>query len=220
MKFINRTFALLAFALFFSSCQEDIVKCGPEYIAATDFTAYWRFPTGSNWIYKLDTSVDIYDTVTGANRIFYGNYNPDGGPCDFRIYQQFLQHSNLKYFIPSDTVTNSSVEMLFSNPDNILNHYTSSRSLFSYDELVKYPYKIGDSIRNSRLASIKLNSIDTFNSAFGKFDSTIHLTSTPPVPYLNLKHFTDMYLAKNVGIVKITYTNGEVWNLIKYEIKK
>jgi hypothetical protein len=192
--------------------------------APKDFLAYWYFPSESRWVYKLDTSVDIFDTLSNVSSLSEEIYGaPDGpGHCRY-VYRSIIYHSNTAYFPHYDAPRQPLGYELLRADDDIktngwrLSQYSESAVIYPARSLFEYPFQPGSEIEGN-----KLQSIDSFSTPLGTFDSTLHITSfmeqnTLPGP--SYKHFKEMHIAKNVGLIEIKYTNGEIWKLVDYEIK-
>lgn len=216
--------------LCFFSCgpkQPEIPPCKEFAEAPQEFLDYWFFPKGSFWVYKLDSSADIYDTVvvdiSNAGR---GVTDPEAGiyeGCGM-VYWTSLTHSDTIFHTPPKK------DIAFRSKSNFRTYYGKTTGSWSlYDEggdgkylmagdLFWYPFKDGE-IAEGNSTDIKFNGLITFESSkFGVLDSTIFLSTT--IKFYNSRHFKEMYIAKNIGIVKIKYNSGEVWELVGYKIKE
>lgn len=225
----NILYYLVFALLLFNSCNKDKVEgCKELAKAPQEFLDYWHFPNGSMWVYKLDSSEDIYDTViVEFSRAEKGITDYDGGPnegCEM-VYLTRLIHSDTIFH----THPKGAPDFYKSHSDFRTFYGKSTGSWSLYDNggdgkylmagtLFWYPFKEGE-IAKGNSTDIKFNGLITFSSdKFGAIDNTIFLSSN--ITPSHSKHFKEMFIAKNIGIMKLKYTNGETWELVDYKIKK
>ncbi|MGZ5303371.1 MAG: hypothetical protein ACXWDO_04615, partial [Bacteroidia bacterium] len=129
---------------------------------------------------------------------------PKGAPAFFKSHDDYRSYYGK---------TSGSWTVHHNDSDNKAKYLNSG-------DLFWYPFKDGEIARGNS-TYIKFDGLISYDSPFlGMLDSTISLSCNIDLDPLKFKHFTNMYLAKNIGVVQIKYTNGDVWNLVDYKIKK
>lgn len=221
MKKIHYLLLLLPFIL--GSCDRNQYVCKEQDLveAPPEFLQYWYFPKGSYWIYKLQDTVGVYDTVRVTNdhkRYCKGDdpHNPDcdQGNCVW-MYSNTWEHSDTTFF--------------YSKPNYPANHYTTSYYFGTYwavagsgsaastpPYLFKYPYTINETF----LGNTKVVSEDTINVIAGTFAKTVHIIPEPvkdndSSKYDYVKH---LYITPQVGVIKWHYTHNKIWELVEYDV--
>jgi len=197
----------------------DVITQAPQ-----EFLDYWFFPVGSWWVYRnQDGEIDTV-TCTIRESNFYTPEDAYGLiPCLY-YYRCFYDHSNKKYFPDVGMKNKHSIEGLSSNNGIFWNLLASNYGSYYYFQyFFKYPYNIGDTVNYKVISNkVRLTTILDTNSL--QIDSHqfynvvninyFHEGDKPDLLYENI------WLANEVGIVKISYYSGEYWELIDYKINK
>ncbi|MEA3496383.1 MAG: hypothetical protein U9R42_10150 [Bacteroidota bacterium] len=214
-------FSLVIFLLLqVSSCREkgcEAIKKAPQ-----EFLDYWYFPEGSWWVYQnQDGEIDTVKCF--ENKI---EHDYDFFPCVFQ-YLSAVKHSNKKYFYQKDypQYSGHNFQGLNFGKGNCQLRVLSFNDYYSFSTILNFPFKIGDilvhgeindEIRIKKIAdsnSIEINNTMYYNS--------IHILQTVE-GNINIPEIfaENIWLSKNTGLIKVTYFNGEYWELINHFINK
>jgi|GEM_PF-6614802 len=191
--------------------------------APQEFLDYWFFPVGSWWVYRNKDGE--FDTVTCIlkDSIYYKpNDNYGLFPCIY-YYNCTFKHTNQEYY-PSDYhyIYSRYNNPTYQNGKWLLvaeggNGYYFLNFFFRYQpklmDTVNY-YTVSNKVRLTQITDTNVININgkTFYSTVGI--SNFHEGDKPDLLYENI------WITKEIGIVKISYYNGNYWELIDYKINK
>jgi hypothetical protein len=209
-----------------ASCKDKNIACKTSELveAPPEFLKYWYFPKGSYWIYKLQDTTGVYDTVRVVkNEITH--FEPydhvmDQVPCSNR-YNTYWQHSNEVYFNPypyEDAM--HSFESYYIEPNYWSMSMISRMNLHGFAHMFAVPYEEGKDMNQSS----HLENILTLNTTNTPFPNTLHIIPTSKVFDKADSTIGDypkhIYLSPDVGISRIEYTHNRKWELVDYFIAK
>lgn len=215
----SKIFFLFIFTLLFIgsfSCKKE-KKCAPIPDLPQDFLDYWFFPKDSWWVYQLKDST-LIDTLTVKNTyVDFKDISIEGPPECVKTYNIFLTHS-------ADIYKDSSVIHFASwyGNDQLIGLGVSPDPLFAglsgVPFFVYYPFELGDTIHYYKEDFILKNK-DPLNTPYGNIIDVIHIVS---ISYVNntIKEGSEIWFAKNIGIVKYIPPNKDKWELLDYKINK
>ena len=199
-------------------------ECEQVIQAPQEFLDYWFFPEGSWWVYQnqngeIDTAI-----CTRSDSFFYQLNDHHGVPpyCKW-IYQSLLKHSNDTYFRKKHQEDIQELYSVNSLDNKCFLIVTSYSWYLPYGALLVYPFKISDTIDYKKFSWGKqFNYIsDTSSIEVNKivFNHVIHVIKyregVLPEIFLN-----EIWFSKYIGIVKMSFANGNYWELIDYKINK
>lgn len=219
-KSIAIVFILLYFAFQLPSCGNYFSdECDNILEAPQEFLDYWYFPDGSWWVYQInDTIIDTVTISTSIKHFDKDDLTDINGSCVY-IYNASFRHSNQLLF-PGNSNTHDFYSVYLNN-HWLLGSYP--RYYWNFDFFFIYPLTVGQTISYQQIGVdtthtlIKdKNSIEILGE---KYDSIIH------VYYFDTKNVENrikknIWIAKNIGIVKVNYYNDERIELLDYFINK
>ncbi|MBX7241796.1 MAG: hypothetical protein K1X92_08610 [Bacteroidia bacterium] len=220
----TRQYFIAILSLFFFACggdskllckEEELVEAPPEFLR------YWYFPKGSWWVYQLQDTVGVYDTMCVVsdykrycNRDGASDPDCDQAPCTW-MYSNTWRHSDTTFF--------------YWNPNYLPEHYNSSYNLGNYwvvqggggggTYAPPYPFVYPFTIGEKYMGNNEIVSEDSIETPVGVFARTLHII--PDKFQLDStinKYVQHLYISPDVGVVKWHYTHHRVWELIAYDV--
>lgn len=221
-RFYFCLFILLLIILGVSCKKRNECETVPE--VPKDYLDYWFFPVGSFWVYQLEDSLAVIDTLTVT---YVDIYIPephelvDDAPSDYYVacrkhHRIFLKHSNPIF---NNGGGESGEERYWSTPltkdindYQLLNHYCCNPA--GGRGLIRYPFVLDSKSINVPGHRGGAHFVDTNSvvTPLQTFNNIIHIIS----PDQNQRQY---FLSKNVGLVKTIYSDSTEWVLIDYQLK-
>lgn len=217
----NKSFliTLLVLISMLNSCKKKC-NCDDNYKKIPESTKEWFwFGNGSTWVYRLAEDTTVFDTLTfggiddrSSNKFCRSEFAPAVGCSE--ILTMYFKHSNAKYFPRYGWNTmNVGFEILKTYSPHGGGEFLS---LETCGPFLGFPIRLQEQFDMFTL-------IDTFSNyklINNTYNNVIHSTQ-PILP--EIEKITDIWWAKNIGLLKIIKTKGTMpkttWELINYNIK-
>lgn len=198
--------------------EQDLVEAPPEFLQ------YWYFPKGSYWIYKLQDTVGVYDTmrVTSDYKRYCKGDDPHNPDCDqgncIWMYSNTWEHSSDKYFrvMGCPTKGQQGLTTYYLGDYWAISGNTNCFSSYLPDFLLKYPFKVGEKYMGNNL----IVSEDTLNVVAGMFPKTLEIIPDYGTAIDSIKAYyvKKLYICPNVGVIKWQYSQSGTWELVEYDV--
>ena len=191
------------------SCKgkEDI----PVYYVDKEMLRYCWFPDGSYWIYQLEGSPTVFDSVSLASSISR-LVEAESNDYFFESYAYNLNVSgqNRRQAISALPLDRTGESMLF----ELIESYSNS-SLEQHDYLL-FEYSSGEETLGIHPAPFKTH-LDSMTIEGTTYFDVVQATVNPP----QAADWTyDIVWVKDIGIVRRSMRDGNTWNLIRYHLNR
>jgi hypothetical protein len=187
-------------------------KNAPTYYMSQEFKDYVLFKPNSQWIYKLE-SQDVYDTLEIIEQnISITNYT-DIFDYKGESINQTISSTYLKNIILGGGGAGT----------------LGSKDICGYSQGINAPFLVSQvNFFTGKTTGEYLSNLESSKTKYLLFFNTyIVLDKT----FQNVKVFEKsfelsallprkVYYAKNVGLIRKELWNGQVWNLVDYEVKQ
>lgn len=190
------------------SCKDG---CKDTNYLPDNFKKYWCFNVGSRWIYQLNDSTSIFDTVVLVSKVTEPQHpsieESEKWPCTEWVVIA-LEHSDTSFYNVSPTYPEVRIES-YDNWDGIIGLSSDFYGLPSYGCFLFYSLESNTLVQSTNPSQSNMVGIVTLSTPAGTFNDVVHYC---------LYESMDLYLAPGVGIVQIKTTNGQVWKLVSVNI--
>ncbi|MEC8692965.1 MAG: hypothetical protein VXX46_04225 [Bacteroidota bacterium] len=214
--------SILGLTFYLSSCGPDedscLVNCEEIKKAPQDARDYFLQPTGSWWEYELLDS-NIVDTLRmfSVDSNYSDNKCTDGSDVCQYSYNTFLHHSNVDYFPKYSSGVESHEAFGIYPMGNIWTvvHSGANDATAGLGHFLTLPFSLGD----------KSNYIEVFdtdtdlNTTAGNF-KCLHLSRDKNQQLNYDKRIMNLYMAKDVGLIRFEFKDGDIWQLKSYKINQ
>lgn len=198
-------------------CKEDeLVEAPPEFLR------YWYFPKGSWWVYQLQDTVGVYDTMRVVsdykrycNRDGANDSDCDQEPCTW-MYSNTWEHSNYTFFGGNKQFPPQNF-----NSSYYLGSYWTTQGGSDYLKVYPPPYLFVSpfTIGEKYMGNNEIISEDSVQTPAGLFVRTLHIIPDKlAMDSTTSDYVKHLYLTPDVGVVKWHYTHNKVWELIAYDV--
>lgn len=208
MKSVHLLFMFLVL-LVFASCKEkeDI----PQYFIDKELLRYCWFPEGSYWIYQLEGSATVFDSVylsSSISRLFEDESND----YFFESYAYTLNVSgqNRRQAISALPLDLNGESMLF----ELIESYSNS-SVEQHDYLL-FEYSGGEETLGIYPSPIK-TTLDSILIEGALYHDALQVSVDPPQ---SADWTYDIIWVKDIGIVRRSMLDGTTWNLVRHYINR
>ncbi len=224
----TRQYFIGILTLFFFACGGEVkLLCKEEELveAPPEFLRYWYFPKGSWWVYQLQDTVGVYDTMRVVsdykrycNRDGASDIDCDQAPCTW-MYSNTWEHSNDSYFRVGGGCPEKGTNYFSSY---YFGSYwitqSSGRCFPSYvpEYPIKYPFIVGEKYMGNN----QILSEETMTIAGEVFPKTIHIIPDygGVIDTVQAYFVKSIYLCPTVGVIKWQYSHSGTWELIAYDV--
>ena len=187
--------AVILGAVVFSSCDDD----GKDSVNLYDITKdYFSFSNGSTWKYELEGNSSIVESVV-SERFSNGFSDHGSKELEFFIYDM-ISSSQDKIVMRAEAGALDPIDRIV-----FINFLKNNEVIFSpilWNSGIDFSMEVGDDIEY--LNSFEVNS-ETFKDVY-------HIQPK------DTNVFRELYVARNVGVIKKTYANDSTYILVDYNI--